>query len=295
MLTSNLRLNISINNKSTNCEINIRLDDECENGHEDFAITGTFWTPGKPRIDRYHEMGGCCHDEIIKIRPDLAQFVALHLCDANGAPMYAVENGLYHLKQDKQVAAEYLRCTPEEIQVLDAAEDKAYFTYLVSKIGLPERWKAEAEAATLLLESIINEHFPSDDPQKFKSTAVKSNFAPLSDAKTAEIEKLISDGYYTPEAIAARKEEAHRAKIEKRRNQLTDRLNDRIRKERTKTKIDILILDTIQSIKDNFIYYDHTNTLKFNWLDYSDKFTQEEIHAVMEKRNQFPKGINFEF
>lgn len=37
--------------------ITIRLDDECKNGKEDFAITGDIYEAHKPKIDRYHLSG----------------------------------------------------------------------------------------------------------------------------------------------------------------------------------------------------------------------------------------------
>lgn len=41
--------------------------------------------------------GGMCHDEILHHFPRFADLAALHLSDINGLPMYAVENGFYHL------------------------------------------------------------------------------------------------------------------------------------------------------------------------------------------------------
>lgn len=38
---------------------------------------------------------GCLHDEILKAWPDLADAVALHLSDEDGAPMHAAANGWY--------------------------------------------------------------------------------------------------------------------------------------------------------------------------------------------------------
>lgn len=42
--------------------------------------------------------GGCCHDEILKHRPDLKQFVDLHLCSYDGIPMHGAANLAYYLK-----------------------------------------------------------------------------------------------------------------------------------------------------------------------------------------------------
>ena len=91
--------------------ISIRLDDQCKNGHQDFAITATIYEKGKPQTDRNMIAGGCCHEEILKAHPELKIFVDLHLCDYSGAPMYAEENGFYHLRRmTKEEFIQYFGC-----------------------------------------------------------------------------------------------------------------------------------------------------------------------------------------
>ena len=50
--SNDLRYTIDINNNKANAQIKIRLNDECKNGHQDFAITATIWEIGKNRTDR---------------------------------------------------------------------------------------------------------------------------------------------------------------------------------------------------------------------------------------------------
>lgn len=69
----------------------VRYDDQCGNGHNSFAITGTVYIPGWNDI----EAGGCLHDEIAKAFPELAPFIKWHLFDSTG-PMHGVANTLYH-------------------------------------------------------------------------------------------------------------------------------------------------------------------------------------------------------
>lgn len=47
---------------------------------------------------------------------------------------------------------------------------------------------------------------------------------------------------------------------------------------------------------ENVIYYDHTNTARFNWKDYDKKVSQEEFCDFINSvdYSQLPKGIKFE-
>jgi len=74
----------------------VRHDDECGNGHNSFAITGTIYKAGR-RSDRCTLAGGCIHDEIAKFFPKLAPFIKWHLTSTDG-PLHYVANTLYHAR-----------------------------------------------------------------------------------------------------------------------------------------------------------------------------------------------------
>lgn len=69
----------------------IRFDDECNNGHNTFSITGTVREPGRRDI----AAGGCLHDDIAKTFPELEKYIKWHLCSTDG-PMHYPGNALYH-------------------------------------------------------------------------------------------------------------------------------------------------------------------------------------------------------
>lgn len=122
----------------------VSLDDDCHNNMCDWSITADIRQ--KNKYGRYKEyMGGCCHDEIAKYVPELAKFIPLHCCNHYGAPMYPVENGMYHIKNsDKSVAIEYLRISDKEYSKLsEAVDDKMYFKYLLFNLGIVDRWKRD--------------------------------------------------------------------------------------------------------------------------------------------------------
>ena len=89
--------------------VNIRLNDECKNGHQDFSITGEIYQAGKPRNDRNMIMAGCCHEEILKYFPQFKIFIDLHLCDYKGIPMHAAANMHYHMNSDKMTIERFCK------------------------------------------------------------------------------------------------------------------------------------------------------------------------------------------
>lgn len=281
LFTNNLLHIIDINTPTTNAEIEIRLNDCCKNGHEDFAITATFWKPGKPRTDRFYECGGCCHDEILALRPDLAPFVALHLCDFTGAPMYAAGNGLYHAKPGQfhaenagpESLANYFRIPVELAEKLCIAEDAKHMAYLIELHGINKIWKKEAKKAISLLENLTG--------KKFKSTATRLQFERLTGDERKAFLARINAGFYTPEQITARAEAAKIAKIEKFLAAAEAEKNKKIKKAETQYQIKVAMCSVFGPDRTNYIYYDHTGQIKFNWLDYEKKFSADEIKAAM--------------
>lgn len=73
--------------------VELRFDDQCNNGHESFSITATI---DEKLGGSFHEyMGGCCHDEIVKHFPELAHLIKWHLTSTDG-PIHYIANTLYH-------------------------------------------------------------------------------------------------------------------------------------------------------------------------------------------------------
>lgn len=46
---------------------------------------------------RGSDFGGCCHELVAKVAPDLRPLIALHLAGSDGTPMHAESNGWYWL------------------------------------------------------------------------------------------------------------------------------------------------------------------------------------------------------
>lgn len=260
------------NKREYRITVTISLDDDCHNNMCDLSITADIrW---KNEYGIYKEyMGGCCHDEIAKHCPELAKFIPLHCCNHYGAPMYPVENGMYHIKNsDKSVAIEYLRISDKEYSKLsEAVDDKMYFKYLLFNLGIVDRWKRESGELIAELEDLcgkkwVNPYKPEEE--RFTLT--------LTDEERLLIEERIKAGYYSAENIEKRREEAHKAKMLKKRTEICERYDKVIREAETDKKVMLCVFDYGLST-DNVIYYNHTNTLSFNWCDYKVIFS---LHII---------------
>lgn len=165
-------------NKET-ITVKISLDDECNNGHQDFSITGDIYEAGKPKTDRYHITSGCIHEDIAKHFPEFQIFIDLHLCDYNGVPMHACANMRYHMKQGfnrtpldspqfKDEFCKYYRITPKQFDKLSKAKNEIDFALLLKSLGVLAQWKQQADKAIEILEGLTG--------QKFENQSTKSNY-----------------------------------------------------------------------------------------------------------------------
>lgn len=110
-----------------------------------------------------HEPDDCgmVHDRILQAFPWLRQLIDLHLADARtGAPMYALDNGWYWLREDdpndrynaiitdksQRRAAQYLRTTPHMLENIETKDDLAR---LIETTLVPA-WEKQVESTLAL-------------------------------------------------------------------------------------------------------------------------------------------------
>lgn len=293
--SNDLRHTMTVTKGGKDVIIKIRLNDECHNGHQDFSITGEVYPTGK-RGDINLISAGCCHEEILKAKPDLKLFVDLHLSTAKGVPMYAIENGFYFLKNGgnnskspKDVCMDHFRINESEFEQIAIAKDKLHLQTIIEKMGLPARWEQEANQAIKLLEEWTGKEFVND--------SVKEGYTPLSDEQTKEVEQKIKSGYYSPENIAKRAEEKA---FDERRKQFK-KLEEQRDKEIKEATDEFNVKSEVLRLKlplDNFIYYNHTNEGHFNWNaghSWDKPITSEQLTYFIQEvdYSKLPKGIKF--
>lgn len=293
-------------------KVSIRLNDECHNGHEDFAITGELGTPRD--YARGNQSGGCIHEEILKHFPEFAPFVRIHLCDWEGSPMHGVANGFYWFQgfvpesvdhssrlgpchggtgsgaksaeECKRILMESFRATEEDIAAIVAAcpRTKEEFSHAVEKLGFRARWQAEAEAATRLLESLIDPD-PETAP-RFESKATRRNWEPLAPETVAVIEERIASGYYLPETVAARDKAARIAAKQAKIESIEKDHAATVAKSARNRDVDLFFAR--HDLPGNWIYYDHTNEISVNWSRSEKLMTRAEFDTIAAEILAFP-------
>lgn len=261
--------------------VKIRLNDECKNGHQDFAITADIYQAGKPKTDRNLISVGCCHEEIIKYFPEFKIFVDLHLCDYKGIPMHAAANMHYHMNSDKMTIekfCEYYRITASQYNMLQGAHSKIHFAILLAQSPIISQWENQANEAIKLLEELTGDEFIIDS-QRTQLTM------PTAEEINTELQR-IKDGYYSTEAITQREEARKIEEIKKISDDFDNKVKDVLTEKRT--MLEVLKKGGTKALK-NCIYYSHTKQLKFNWRG-CDNLPQEQVNSIIVTL-ELPEGV----
>ncbi|OHD23499.1 MAG: hypothetical protein A2Y38_12105 [Spirochaetes bacterium GWB1_59_5] len=77
--------------------VKIRFDDGCQNGHQSFSVTADVVT-NESRRQRDIAAGGCLHEDIAQVFPELAPLIKWHFMRTDGpdGPMHYIANTVYH-------------------------------------------------------------------------------------------------------------------------------------------------------------------------------------------------------
>lgn len=302
--TNRLSKTFTVSRGKQKTVIRILLADDCRNGHEDFSLTADIYGDGR-------DVGGCCHEHILTLRPDLAPFAALHLSDYTGAPMHSTANAFYWfagwmggLGQKYHAGTGSGAKTPEECrrifqeQVRATEADMATFAtcgamledelqMFIEDLGIPARWREEAAAAIAQLEEWTG--------LKFETKSIRKHFVPLPAEAREALTARRASGYWEPAAVAARK-----AKVVAERKQaaVAEVLKDR---EKAGEKLDrqcrvkLWEIETFGPDGVNLIYYDHTNEIAVNWCSYERLITKPEFDAMETGADlsKLPAGVKF--
>lgn len=275
----------SVTKGSKTTRITIKLADDCHNGHQDFSITADIFEGGR------FAAGGCCHDGISRITEgDFDDFISLHLSDSNGIPLDAVANGFYHIKQEKLTPERFCECyrvTQAQYLKLAKAEDQDHYGILLEDLGIIQQWKAEAEKAIKRLESLTGETFTVN--------MTRNPYTPPTEAQRALYAQSKAQGHFTKrEALKRARAKAKAEKAEKVKA-LWKFFAASMKNNSDTLKVKLVLVNRLGN--DTPIYYNHTNTVAFNWCG-RDKFTQEDLDTFLGKLTKtdyrnMPKGIKF--
>jgi len=238
--------------------------------------------------------GGCNHEHILEVAPEFKIFVDLHLCDYDGVPMYAVANGFYHLKEwgkkeaDKFI--EYYRLTKKQYAVISKSENELEYAILLKELGILDQWKVQAKQAIKLLEDMSGELFLNDSK--------RSQYVAPKEEDVEEFKRRKAEGYYSNVNKRKRATQKRKELKQKKIKELRDSAKESIRRGKVELKIKLLIIKKLGADFDNFIYYNHTNELVFNWRGYGKELTKEEfakfIFSITDTQyKQLPEGLVF--
>ena len=113
----------------------VRFDDQCGNGYNTFAITAEVVTPASKRQNDI-AAGGCLHEDVARIFPELAPLIKWHLCSSDG-PMHYEANSLYWAGQTKWEADNLVNFRSTAVWIDATQHDMQTITPEILRARLP--------------------------------------------------------------------------------------------------------------------------------------------------------------
>lgn len=284
--------------KNEQLKVTIGINDDCKNGHADFTISYAHHVKG--------ELSGWCHDfDTLKnygvpyrVIPEkdleiFRKFEPLHLCDQDGAPMYPISNGWYHLREGKLgVFANAMRVSVVEAERASklVTSKESLYAWLCQG-GHIERWKREANEAIAILEELCGDKFD----------LVRTRESELNKYKQIDTSKFVFD-----------EEESQKTITNQRLKVISDELarceeyyQGQLKRLEEENKLKMYVLNKVadyvsEHLPSNpihvlkcFIVYNYNKTVVFNWHNCSDNIPYEYAYGLCKHLQSLNDGLQY--
>lgn len=241
-------------------ELTVKLGDIYNNGNVQFSIrvrtevqnTQGLWLTESYGINR----------EFLENRfDDLLPLVGLHGCCFDGAPLNPVTEGAYLFRtgeRDKAIAL--LRITPDEAdKLLVPSMDADYFSFMLRKLGIVDRWAAQASR----LMDWLDLYMGDKSVARFFDEKSKSDYHSI-EAKLEEIKHLYSNGFYSEENVITRYNDGRQETMDNARNRIYSDFESRVKNLELDRDISLSLID-FGLVTSNFICYSFDRSATFNY------------------------------
>src|SRR5690625_1820390 len=249
-----------------------------------FSLTGSVYEYQKGRrINKYDEFltkdgktyflisSGAVGDEIARNFPKYEIFNSLHLSDLNGIPLYAVENGYYHLTngfndvkttdnnfEDKY--KKYYRLSYKQFEKVKKAHNQTHFAILLKEVHALDTWKHEAEEAIKKFEIFTEKRFIYPD-------IIGSYFRYPTKEEIKDFEDKKVGGYFTEKAIEQRKLQKEQDYYN---SEISDIDNKKLLIDKEEDVFKQIFNHEEKFLAKSHIVYTHSNKVSFNWRGTED-------------------------
>lgn len=258
-------------------ELTVKLGDIYNNGNIVFSIrvrtevqnAQGLWLPESWGINK----------EFLENRfDDLLPFVGLHGCCFDGAPLNAVTEGAYLFRtgeRDKAIAL--LRITEDEAdKLLVPSMESDYFSFMLRKLGIVDRWAAEASRLMDWLDFYMEDRGIT----RFVDEKSKSDIHAI-DSKLEDIKYFDADGFYSEDKIVARYNEDRQKKIDKARASIYENFERDKKRIELERDINLSLID-FGLLSSNFICYSFERSATFNYSNMFPMIPDSEVERYIE-------------
>lgn len=259
-------------------ELTVKLGDIYNNGNIQFLIRVRTEVQNGQGLWLNESFG--INKEFLENRfDDLLPLIGLHGCCFDGAPLNPVVEGTYLFRtgaRDKAITM--LRITEDEAdQLLVPSMDADYFSFMLRKLSIVDRWAAQASR----LMDWLDFYMEGESVQRMVEEKSKSDYHNI-DSRMEDIKHLAANGYYSESNIITRFNEERQESLDKSRKRIYDDFETEVKRKELERDINLSLID-FGIITSNFFCYPFDRSATFNYSYTFPLIPETEVERYIEE------------